>query len=201
MTAARQTRAEKKAETRERLLAAAERMAVRDGFAKLPLDRVAEAAGLTKGAIYSNFASKEDFLLEVALRSTDRLNVGDGVFAAPDVRALLEETAAALANAARTRQKDVIVAFEFVTTALRNPKLRRAYASEELRRDADEPADRFLDAHGHELPLPETEFFEVVNALAWGFLLRRLLHGEAAVSDDLMRWGFTRLLPWQDSSD
>src|SRR5687768_6886080 len=112
--AARQTRAEKKAETRERLLTAAERIAVRDGYATLALDRVAEAAGLTKGAIYSNFNSKEEFLLEVAIRSTDRLHVGEGIYEADDLGGLLEEIARSIAAAARTRRKDVVVAFEFV---------------------------------------------------------------------------------------
>ena len=68
------TRAEQKAATRERLLRAAERIATREGFARLSLDRVAEAAGLTKGAIYSNFESKEDLIVQVADRLLASLN-------------------------------------------------------------------------------------------------------------------------------
>lgn len=198
MAAPRRTRAEKKAETRERLLAAAERIAVRDGFSTLALDRVAEAAGLTKGAIYSNFSSKEEFLLEVAMRSTGRLNVGNHVFDAPDLRGLLEETARSLAAAARSRRKDVIVAFEFVTTALRDPKLRRAYTGQPAREE--DVAEDWIATHRDELPLPEEQFFEVLNALAWGFLLRRLLHGEDAVPDELIAWGFSRLLAGEGDS-
>ena len=192
--AARQTRAEKKAETRERLLVAGDRIAMRDGFEGISLDRVAEAAGLTKGAVYSNFSSKEEFLLEVAMRSTGRLHVGYEIFAAGDLKGLLEATAASLAHAT-TRRKDVIVAFEFVTTALRDPKLRRAYLSGEPDPEEEDAADRWLAAHRDELPIPEEQFFEVMNAMAWGFLLRRLLHGEEAVPDDLIAWGFSRLLP------
>ena len=199
MAAPRQTRAEKKAETRERLLAAGERIAVRDGFERISLDRVAEAAGLTKGAVYSNFSSKEEFLLEVAMRSTGRLHVGYEIFAADDLRGLLELTADSLAQAT-TRRKDVIVAFEFVTTALRDPKLRRAYLAGEPDPEEEDAADRWLAAHRDELPIPEEPFFEVVNALAWGFLLRRLLHGDDAVPEDLMTWAFTRLLPREGDS-
>src|SRR5437773_1504987 len=64
----RQTRAEKKADTRERLLAAAEAIAVNEGFGRITLEAVATAAGLTKGAIYSNFESKEELLIEVVVR-------------------------------------------------------------------------------------------------------------------------------------
>ena len=45
---------------RRRLLDAALEVFAEQGFASASLDQVAEAAGLTKGAIYSNFASKDD---------------------------------------------------------------------------------------------------------------------------------------------
>jgi AcrR family transcriptional regulator len=201
MTAARQTRAEKKAETRERLLAAAERIARRDGFARLTLDRVAEAAGLTKGAVYSNFESKEQFLLEVAVRASAGITMGDEVFdRAANVAELLEAMAEVIASGARQRPKEAVVALEFVTLALREPKLRRVLAGQQTDEagPSSDRGDRWIEAHRHELPLPDAQFFEVVNALAWGLLLRRLVVGEEAVPDDLMTWAFTRLV---DSSD
>ena len=197
--AARQTRAEKKAETRERLLGAGERIAVRDGFAKLSLDRVAEAAGLTKGAVYSNFSSKEEFLLEVAMRSTGRLDAGDEIFDAADLRELLEATADAIARAAG-RRKDVVVAFEFVTMALRDAKLRRVVTADRPGSPDGDVGERWNEVHRHEFPIPEEQFFEVVNALAWGLLLRRLLSGQDTVPDDVIGWAFTRLLPWEADS-
>ena len=49
-----------RAAVRRRLLNAALEVFAEQGFASASLDQVAEAAGLTKGAIYSNFASKDD---------------------------------------------------------------------------------------------------------------------------------------------
>ena len=49
-----------RAAVRRRLLDAALQVFAEQGFASASLDQVAEAAGLTKGAIYSNFASKDD---------------------------------------------------------------------------------------------------------------------------------------------
>ena len=49
-----------RAAVRRRLLDAALEVFAEQGFASASLDQVAEAAGLTKGAIYSNFASKDD---------------------------------------------------------------------------------------------------------------------------------------------
>ena len=203
MAATRQTRAEKKAATRERLLGAGERLARRDGFARMTLDRVAEAAGLTKGAIYSNFDSKEDFLLEVAARATSGFTIGDEVFdRATTVGALLEEMANAITRGIRQGRKAGVVAMEFVTLALREPKLLRVLAEQQGSESAPagDRASLWLDEHRDELPLPADQFFEVVNALAWGVVLRRLINGEDAVPDDLITWAFTRLLPWEGDS-
>ena len=203
MATARQTRAEKKAATRERLLAAGERLARRDGFARMTLDRVAEAAGLTKGAIYSNFDSKEDFLLEVAARATSGFTMGDEVFdRAANVGALLEEMASAITRGIRQGRKAGVVAMEFVTLALREPKLLRVLAEQQGAESAPagDRAALWLEEHRDELPIPEDQFFEVANALAWGIVLRRLINGEETVPDDLITWAFTRLLPWDSSA-
>lgn len=59
------SRAEKKLLTRSRLLDAAEKVFASRGFAEASLDEIAEVAGLTKGAVYSNFDKKLDLLLAV----------------------------------------------------------------------------------------------------------------------------------------
>jgi len=59
----RLTRAEKKAETRARLLESATAVFAEKGMARGSIDDVAEHAGFTKGAFYANFASKEELFL------------------------------------------------------------------------------------------------------------------------------------------
>lgn len=66
----RLTREESKARTRKELLRAANRLFVRNGFVATSLADIAEEAGLTKGAVYSNFESKEDLFLAL-LEDTD----------------------------------------------------------------------------------------------------------------------------------
>lgn len=65
-------REEKKSETRRRLVDAAATVFANRGFARATLDEVAEVAGLTKGAVYSNFAGKADLALAVLDRRIDR---------------------------------------------------------------------------------------------------------------------------------
>src|ERR1700759_1115578 len=60
---ARVTRAEAKEHTRLRLLAQAQRLFRERGYAATSLEQIAEAAEVTKGAIYGHFASKEDLML------------------------------------------------------------------------------------------------------------------------------------------
>lgn len=59
------TRAERQARTRELLVETARTLFLRDGYAATPLDRVALEAGFSKGAVYSNFTSKEELCLAV----------------------------------------------------------------------------------------------------------------------------------------
>jgi len=61
----RLTRAEQQAETRRRLLQAAERVFRRRGFAGSSVEEIVETAGFSRGAFYSNFDSKEALFIEL----------------------------------------------------------------------------------------------------------------------------------------
>lgn len=61
----RLTRAESRERTRARLLAAAEEVFAARGFHGASLEEVAELAGYSKGAVYSNFASKDKLFVAV----------------------------------------------------------------------------------------------------------------------------------------
>src|SRR5207248_1670335 len=186
-----------KAETRERLLKAAEAIARDQGFARITLEAVASAAGLTKGAIYSNFGSKEELMLEVLTRLTPGLNLTPDVEDVPDLPSLLARIGSLLGGAARTRAKQIALAVEFDALAMRDPALRRAIKAEQARLRAENAADAedetWLRRHGIEPPVPAEQFFLVLNALAYGLLTRRIIQGEAAVPDELISWAFGRL--------
>ena len=67
-------RRDKKEEVRARLVAAAVGVFAERGYEGASLERVAEAAGYSKGAVYSNFASKDELFFElVAARIDERL--------------------------------------------------------------------------------------------------------------------------------
>jgi AcrR family transcriptional regulator len=62
----RLTRAEAKAQTRQDLLDAAAHVFARKGFGGASVEEIADAAGYTTGALYSNFDNKEQLFLELA---------------------------------------------------------------------------------------------------------------------------------------
>ena len=62
---ARLSRAERRAETRRRLLDAAATVFVRRGLGAASVEEIASEAGFTRGAFYSNFESKEEMFVEL----------------------------------------------------------------------------------------------------------------------------------------
>jgi AcrR family transcriptional regulator len=82
---ARMTRAESQAQTRSQLLATARQMFFTDGYHPTSLEKVADAAGYSKGAVYSNFRNKDELCVAVLDEiRTERLTEVIGLVGQPD---------------------------------------------------------------------------------------------------------------------
>ncbi|WP_067474217.1 TetR/AcrR family transcriptional regulator [Actinomadura hibisca] len=85
---ARLTRTESQARNRDQLLAAAERLFLREGYQSASISKIADEAELSTGAVYSNFAGKQEVALLVVRRLQDehmgRLGPLLAGFPAPD---------------------------------------------------------------------------------------------------------------------
>jgi AcrR family transcriptional regulator len=144
----RPSRSATQAQTRERLLDAAERAFAAEGFGGASLDRIAEAAGFTRGAVYSNFADKADLFVAVLDRRLDRRHaeVADAMLAARDPDAFV----AALRSPAWTAGREdamrqwLMLRDEFRLFALRNPT-----AAERLARYDRRQRDYYVEAIAH----------------------------------------------------
>lgn len=145
---ARATRAETKQRTRARLMAEAERLFRERGYAATSLDEIAEAAEVTKGAIYGHFASKEDLLLsavEAAPTPDYGALLGDS---SRPVRERLAAFGRAMATDETTTDRaGLAVGLEFFAALLRNPRALGRYGADLERRleelaaaDPDQPA-------------------------------------------------------------
>jgi AcrR family transcriptional regulator len=80
------SREEQKLRTRQRLIDAAADVFARRGYGPTTLDEIAERAGLTKGAVYSNFSGKTDLAIAVLDSRIDapQLEIFDAVEADAD---------------------------------------------------------------------------------------------------------------------
>src|SRR5688572_25199308 len=68
----RLSRAETKEKTHRLLLEAAQEVFTRYGYQSATLDRIAAAAGFTKGAVYAHFRNKEALFLELLADGMNR---------------------------------------------------------------------------------------------------------------------------------
>jgi AcrR family transcriptional regulator len=120
----------RRAMTREHLLRAAAAVFARHGFHGASLDEVAAAAGFTKGAVYSNFKSKEDLFVAV-LDERIRTQVGRFRTVLGDFTRPAEETQPLIRDIVDSTWDDEGSALflEFVVYAARNPAAREKLAA------------------------------------------------------------------------
>ena len=119
--------------TRVRLMDAAAEMFAEVGIDGASVEAICERAGFTRGAFYSNFASKEELFLALCARSAEttiaavRERVTSiesrGLEDAGDVRQLVQE----VLEATGEDRLDVLLGAETRLQALRNPGFAEAY--------------------------------------------------------------------------
>ena len=192
----RLTRAEAKARTREQLLDAAARTFARKGYAGASVEEIAESAGYSIGALYSNFASKEQLFLELMVARGERrvtavaeiLGTGDPV-----------DALAGLLERADGRDPDMIaLRAEFWLYAVRNPE-----AMEALRVQQRQQVDALIgvisaatERWGPPPDVPAAEVATLVLAMFQGLMRQRRIDPDR-VSVDLfaqgLRWLFSGL--------
>ena len=131
---ARVTRAESKERTRQRLLAEAQRLFRERGYAATSLEQIAEAAEVTKGAIYGHFASKEDLMLsalEAAPAPDYSATLNDQ---SRPLRERLAEFSRAVAAEEPGDTEELAMYLEFFAALLRAPDALQRYSSRRERR-------------------------------------------------------------------
>jgi AcrR family transcriptional regulator len=128
-TKTRLNREQSQALTRERLLQAGRKLFVQNGFGGASIREIAEAAGYSQGAFYSNFVDKDAILLELlrAHMETEAAQLA-AVFASAELSG--EEVLAALDAWADTLHADAnwtMLSIELQLHASRSPAFAAAY--------------------------------------------------------------------------
>jgi AcrR family transcriptional regulator len=177
----RLTRAERREMTREGLISAAESLFVARGFHATSVDEIALEAGYTKGAVYSNFESKEDLFFAVYERRAERVMAEyEGAVREGGVAGGSERLAE---QAARRRGSDdgwLAVFFEFWAHVVRRPELRERFAKIHAR--VQEPIvvgiERLVEERGISLPFEARQYAVAAYVMTLGLSLERLTQPE-----------------------
>src|SRR5918997_2132598 len=129
------SRAERQQRTRGGLVDAAERLFTEQGFHATSLDAVAAEAGFTKGAVYSNFASKEDLFIAVYERRVDARveEMEAAIGAAKSARDAIMRMVPGAGGRPQAEDGWLAVFFEFWAHVLRHPELRERFAGQHRR--------------------------------------------------------------------
>jgi AcrR family transcriptional regulator len=171
-----------RAETRARLLLAASEVFAARGYDRASLDEVARAAGLTKGAVYSSFAGKDElFYALMQERIGERLAlVAEAVDRQSTAEAIALDAGSGLVGLFSSQADWHLLFIEFWARAVRDPELREEFAKH--RRAAREVIARFLrqqaDLLGVDLPAPADELAVAVLALSNGIAIEHLADPE-----------------------
>jgi AcrR family transcriptional regulator len=190
MEATRQPKGDKRDRTRAKLLEAARALIREKGYEHTRLEDIAERAGMTTGAIYGNFKSRDD--LFIALGQTywapikPQVKPGSGL---PEImRAMAEATIAALPN----RSAAAVGRLMGIAYALTHEDLRaqvkevtaQSYAfGEQWLREMSKEQD---------LPMPADQLVRIVHVLTEGLVFQRLLTPEL-VPDEVFYAAFAML--------
>ena len=176
------TRREKQAQTRTKLLQSATKLFCRRGLEQASVDEIAQDAGYTKGAFYSNFKTKEELFLAILdERFSDKIQQIEHALRtdeSPDeaVRHAGEDVMR-LVGADPEWQK---LFLEFVSYATRNDDFREELLTRCRAMDAQlaQVYRRWSEDVGIEPPIPMEDATRMVTMMSHGFMLGKQLDPE-----------------------
>jgi AcrR family transcriptional regulator len=195
----RLSRAEAKRRTRELLLESAARTFARRGFAGASVEEIAELAGFSVGALYSNFASKQQLFVELMSdRASTRIAQALEIVEHRHETDPLAAAGQMMAEAADEDQDFALLQAEFWLYAVRHPEALEAIwdrmnAPRETLRALIDAAMR---RRGVAPDVPVESVTTLVLALFQGLAQQRRLDPERVPTElfgNALRWLFTGL--------
>ena len=194
------TRKESHAQTRERLVETAHALFMSDGYNATSLDKVAAEAGFSKGAVYSNFATKHE--LGLAVIDVLHLERAHSLASAVTGAETVEDRLDAFGKWAEDNIGDVgwtALEVEFATSNRRVPGVNEALAGRrrELTAAIADLIEQQAAELGLELPLPAEDAAVQLLSLGIGLGVQRAFDPDLPVTSlvDLLRSYLERAAP------
>lgn len=184
-------------ETRNRILNAAESCFAQTGYDGTSVAQICETAGVSKGALYHHFSSKQAIFLELLNRwlSAMDFQMADLGGDPTNVPGRLLSMSAIIGTVLKVPKDQLLIYLEFVNKALRDPQVWGMTI---------EPYQRYHElisslietgiSEGSLRPVRSKTAAQVVIALALGLLMQGFLDPEGADWDQVTNDGFNILL-------
>lgn len=185
------SREDKRQANRARILRAAHKVFGRHGYHGATIEEIAEEAGLSNGAVYYNFANKEDlFLALLDLWRTEliedlRSALGRSHDTEPDHP--FEDEVRHVVETLRSGRDWRLLLLEFVTYAARSPKFRARFVAgrQEFKAAVASALGERMAAHNIQPVVPPDQLVVVITALVNGLAFDELTE-PGGVPDDLL---------------
>ncbi|MDV6239909.1 TetR/AcrR family transcriptional regulator [Rhodococcus opacus] len=175
---ARLTRSESQARTRAHLVATARDLFLAGGYAATSLEKVADEAGYSKGAVYSNFKNKKELCLEVLglIHATKGQEIAEALGGGDT----MEERLEAFQSWAEKTLGDVgwtMLEFELIVLSRHDPELRDALTATlgVAREITVTLLKSFTDSLGVVLPVPAEDAAGSILSLGVGLGIQRAI--------------------------
>jgi AcrR family transcriptional regulator len=180
-----------RAETRRDLLDAAARVFGHQGFHGASVEAISEEAGFSRGAVYSNFTSKEDLFLALWEERIERRRheLREVMQRAGDPAAGLAPVSADVMEAFDREREWFVLYFEFALHAARDAEFAERFERVRERGLAELAAGigTGLERAGLDPTLDPADIALALKALSYGLALERLVNEDAASKDLLGR--------------
>jgi AcrR family transcriptional regulator len=195
--ATRVSRVERQAQTRTDLIAAARKVFLRSGFHGASLEEIAQEAGYTKGAVYSNFEDKDALYLAVLDAHYERrIEAYAGIMLEGEqFEEALGEVSRFMAEADANEPRWLPLLSEFVAHAARDEQVRVAYLATRNRflTAISGILDATQERYSKRFKLPSFEVARASSALQRAMSSERQLD-PTAISPELMMQLHTSLM-------
>lgn len=184
MSRVRVTRAQQQAQTRERLLAAAEVVFSRLGYGGASIELITSEAGYSKGAVYSNFPSKEALFLELLRVHMERDFQEQEQIIDMSPEELIQESSRWL-KSMHSRINLPALTLELQLHARRSPEFAKDfYALQEQKfKTIAHILTKYFAARSARMPTDPMDLAYVIDALSHGLSLQRPLHEPGTINE------------------
>ncbi len=199
MPARKLTRQDKRQANRARILHAARTVFSQRGYHGATIGQIADEAGLSNGAVYYNFTSKEDLFFALLDEWRTEL-VHDLSRALPRPGSAepgqpFQDELRHVIDMLKRRREWRLLLFEFVTYAARNPRFRARFAAgrQTFKHALAGALAERIEAHHLQPVAPPEQLAALVTALTNGLAFDELTEPDE-IHSDLLATGLTALL-------